>query len=427
MTLLFSLLRYFVSFMLGALVSAILGGAAERHRWVRKFLCVCAILLAVQLLSFLLLSMEITKKLYPLIVHLPLWALLVLVFQVPMLQTAVSILIAYLCCQVPRWFASLGMLISEDHWIFPIFYIPAAALFLYVFWRYLSHPLRQYLVSSQRNCLQMGLVPALYYLFDYITTIYTNLLHSGNMAAVQFMPSVLSIAFLLFMVLFYNEQEKQRQLMRERDILSVQLNQAKFSFSAIQQIHEQTRQYRHDMRHHISFLQTLAAEDNLGKIQQYLNSVQQDLDSITPVRYCCNETVNLLLSYFASAAKQIHAEYTVFANLPPEVSYSDTELCSILSNGLENAMQAVSQVPLDKEKSVSIHIGMHGESILIQIENTFTGTIHWQDGLPCSNQQDHGLGTQSIRTIARSHGGEAIFREYSGKFQLRILLPNEPK
>lgn len=425
MTLLFSLLRYFVSFMLGALVSAILSGVTEKSKWIRKLLFICALLLTVQLLSFFLFSVDVTKKLYPFIVHLPLWALFIWTFKTPKLQTLVSILIAYLCCQLPRWFASLGMLISEDHWIFTIFYIPVTGLFLFLFRRYLSIPLRQFLTYSRKYCLQIGLVPALYYLFDYLTTVYTNLLHSGNMAAVQFMPSVLTMAFLLFMVIFHDEQEKQRQLVRERDILSVQLNQAKVSFSAIQQIHEQTRQYRHDMRHHLAFLQTLAAENNLERIQQYLNTTQQNMDSITPARYCCNETVNLLLSYFDSVARQSQVEFKVFANIPPNVAYSDTELCSILSNGLENAIQAASQVPSEENRTVRIHIGMHGESILIQIENTFRGKIHWQDGLPCSQRQEHGLGTQSIRTIARSHGGEAIFREYNGKFQLRILLPNE--
>ena len=71
-----------------------------------------------------------------------------------------------------------------------------------------------------------------------------------------------------------------------------------------------------------------------------------------------------------------------------------------------------------------VRMGIHGENLLIQIENPFPGEIFWQDGLPCARQEEHGLGTQSIRSVVRSHGGEAIFRGENGFFQLRILLPN---
>lgn len=425
MMLFISLLQYVVSFLLGAVISAFLAGAPQRQKWIPRFLLVCISLLAVQLVCFLVFGLAITRKLYPLITHIPLWALLVLILKTPKLQTAVSVLTAYLCCQVPRWIASLGMLLSEEHWLYPVLYIPVSILFVYLFWRYLSAPLGHFLHNSHKNCLQMGMIPALYYLFDYVTTIYTNLLRSGNMAAVQFMPSMLSIAYLLFLMIFHAEHEKQRQLGRERDLLSLQLRQAETSLSAISQIQEQTRQYRHDMRHHFNYLQSLAAENNIPKIQQYLSTAQQDMDALTPVRYCGNETVNMLLTYFASVAKNQQVEYSVSANLPSDISYSETELCSLLSNGLENAIHAASQVPASNRRSVSIHMGTDSKSILIQIENTHTGPILWEDGLPLSQQNGHGLGTRSIRTIARAHGGEALFREQDGIFQLRILLPND--
>jgi len=320
--------------------------------------------------------------------------------------------------------ASLGLLIPEEHWLYPILYIPVAVLFLFFLWRYLATALRQLIERSRNTCLLMGLVPALYYVFDYVTTVYTSLLTSGNMAAVQFMPSVVSVAYLIFVPMYNSELEKQMQLVRERDFLAVQLRQSKIALSAIQQIQEQNRQYRHDMRHHITLLQALAAENNIPKIHQYLSTAQQDIDALTPIRYCSNEVVNLLLSYFVMTAREQNVELTVTATLPSQLSYSETELCALLSNGLENAIHAAALVKPPKSRKVSILLGIHAENLLIQIENTYTGNLSWQDGLPLTNLENHGLGTQSIRAIARSHGGEAIFRARDGVFQLRIMLPN---
>jgi len=420
----FSLLQYIAAFLLGVLVSVLLSCAQPKAYFARKLVLICGVLLTAQLLSYHFWGLSVTKKLYPLIVHFPLWVLMVLLLKTPKAQTAVSILMAYMCCQPPRWIASLGLLISEEHWLYQILYIPIAGLFLFLLWRYLATPIRQFIERSRKACLMMGLVPALYYIFDYGTTIYTSLLTSGNAAAVQFMPSVVSIAYLLFIFMYNLELEKQMQLSMERDFLSAQLLQSKVTLSTMQQMQEKTMQYRHDMRHHFALLQALAAENNIVKIQQYLNIAQHDIEDMTPVQYCGNEVVNLLLSYYAAAAKDQNVEFTVVAALPPQLPYSETELCSLLSNGLENAIYAASLVPPPKKRQVSIHMGIHCDNLLIQIENTYTGDLFWQDGLPCTNRKEHGLGTKSIRAIVRSHGGDAIFRAQHGLFQLRIMLPN---
>lgn len=419
----FSLLQYAAVFVLGVVVSVMLSGARDRDDCNAKILAIGCLLLTSQALCFHFLGLDTTKKLYPLMVHLPLWALLVLLLKTPKLQTAVSIMTAYMCCQIPRWIASLGLLIPEEHWLYQILYLPAAGLFLIFLHRYLASSIRQFMERSPSTCLLMGLVPMLYYVFDYATTVFTSLLRSGNMAAVQFIPSVISMAYLIFVCLYNQELEKQVKLARERDFLAVQLQQSKTALSAMQHSQEKTRQYRHDMRHHFTLLQAMAAEHDISKIQQYLSTAQQDMDTLTPKRYCADEVVNLLLSYYTMVAQEQNVEMTVTTPLSGPLSFPETELCSLLSNGLENAIEAASRVKAPGERRVSIRLGIQGGNLLIQIENTYAEEPSWQDGLPCANRKNHGLGTHSIRSIVRSHGGEAIFRTRNGLFQLRILIP----
>ena len=300
---LISLLQYAAAFLLGVMISVLLCSIRDIRRKAARILLICGILLAAQMLTFALFGLSVTKKVYPLLVHFPLWVLLVLLLGAPKRLAAVSVLVAYMCCQVTRWVASGGMLIPEHHWLYQILYLPVAGLFLVFFWRKLASPVRRFVEQSRKTCLAMGFVPALYYAFDYLTAVYTDLLLSGNMAAVQFMPSVVSVGYLLFVVIYSSEVEKQMQISRERDFLAVQLNQSKVSFSAIQQLQEKTMQYRHDMRHHFTLLQVLAAENNLAKIQQYLNTAQKDIEGLTPVRYCGNEIINMLLSYHKTEAE----------------------------------------------------------------------------------------------------------------------------
>ncbi len=177
------------------------------------------------------------------------------------------------------------------------------------------------------------------------------------------------------------------------------------------------------MRHHFALLQAIATDNNITIIQQYLSAAEQDMKALIPTRFCSNEVINLLLSYYMALAKERKVEMTVAANLPSQLPFIETELCSLLSNGLENAICAASNVELPDERKVSVHMGIHGENLLIQIENSYRGKLSWQDGLPFTDQEEHGLGTRSIRAIVRSHGGEAIFRAQNGLFQLRMMLP----
>ena len=106
--------------------------------------------------------------------------------------------------------------------------------------------------------------------------------------------------------------------------MAAQLKQARIEFDTLRRMQDQTRQDRHDMRHHFALLQSLAVKGDVAKISHYLQTVQSDMEAFTPMRYCENETVNLLLSSFETTAKQHDVVFSVEASLPEVLSISDT-------------------------------------------------------------------------------------------------------
>lgn len=351
------------------------------------------------------------------------FAFLMVFLKRPWLVSAVSVLTAYLCCQVPRWMGSLLGAVFGSKLAEHISYIAAVLLAYYLFRKYVAGVLLQLMEKSTKTCLQLGVVPLFYYIFDYITTIYTDLLYQGVQGAVQFMPSVLSVAYFVFIVLYYIEMQKQARAQEERDMLAAQLHGAHMELVSLRQMQEMAAAYRHDMRHHIAMLQGMASEGNLDKIKNYLKVAQSDIEAITPVRFCENETVNLILSTFYNKAKQAGVTMAVDAKLPEYVPLSDTELCSLLSNGLENAVFAAAACPEPERRTVSVKVMIHRNNLLILIENSYADKIVIKSGLPQSSHEGHGYGTRSISAIADAHGGQAIFSTEHGVFTLKIMLP----
>ena len=239
------------------------------------------------------------------------------------------------------------------------------------------------------------------------------------------MPSTVSVFYFVFIILYYAETQKQANAQRERDMLAAQLQLAKTEFTSLRQLQEYTTVYRHDMRHHFTFLQGLASAGRIEGIKEYLNTAQSDIDAITPVRFCENETANLILSAFSGRAEQGGVFLSVEAKLPATIPLSDTEFCSLLSNSLENAIAAAATCTDSCCKIVTFKAQVHKNKLLLSTDNPYSGEIKMKDGLPQSPFENHGYGTSSIAAIANAHGGQAIFNADSGIFNLKIMLPLE--
>lgn len=136
---------------------------------------------------------------------------------------------------------------------------------------------------STKSCLFLGGVPLFYYLFDYTTTIYTDVLYRGTKWAVQFMPSTVSVFYFVFVILYCAETQKQATLQRERDMLDTQFRLAQSEFASLWQMQQNAAAYRHDMRHHFSLLQGLASEARIEEINEYLRIAQSDIDTPSSV------------------------------------------------------------------------------------------------------------------------------------------------
>ena len=269
---------------------------------------------------------------------------------------------------------------------------------------------------SAKSCLVFGAVPTFYYLMDFATTVYTDFLYRGTRVSVQFMPFVISAFYFVFALFYYTEIQKQANIERERDMLNTQFRQAQKEFASLRQMQQNAAAYRHDMRHHFALLQGLASKGHMEELKEYLQIAQSDMDAITPLRFCENETVNLILSTFAAKAKQAGILLTIEARLPDTLPFSDTELCSLLSNALENAIQASENIADSNKRSIKLRIYSKNKKLCIDIRNSYQTEPIFHQGLPISKEQGHGFGIKSMAHIVEKHGGVFQFSVKDGWF-----------
>ena len=164
--------------------------------------------------------------------------------------------------------------------------------------------------------LQFGMIPLLSYLFDYFTRIYTDLLSSGNQAAVEFMPFVCSLAYLGFVLHTTQEQQLRSQLEQTRNSLNLQVAQAVREIEAMRESQRKASTYRHDLRHHLQYLSACIENGRTEAAQEYIHSVCAEIEASKVNVYCENEAANLILSSFAARAQHDGIDFRVHAAIP---------------------------------------------------------------------------------------------------------------
>ena len=95
--------------------------------------------------------------------------------------------------------------------------------------------------------------------------------------------------------------------------------------------------------------------------------------------------------------------------------------CSILSNALDNAMNAQDSLPREKQNIKIMLKNMDGKTLL-SVKNTISKAPEFSDGLPVTTRKGHGYGTQSIRYITEKLGGNCQFSVCDNYFLLRVVL-----
>ncbi|WP_304544108.1 sensor histidine kinase [Desulforamulus aquiferis] len=268
-------------------------------------------------------------------------------------------------------------------------------------------------------------VPMLYYFMEYTLTVYTNLLYTGGAAIVEFMDAAVVIIYFVFTVIFLKTLYEKAEIKLEYMALRVMENSFSKEIEMLRESQMQAVIHRHDLRHHLSLLYGFAEGGDINKIKGYLLQAQRDLDKITPILFCENDTVNLVLSFFDSKAKKVGVTLLTAAKLPKELGISDTELCSALSNGLENAITAASKIEDKSLRTVRVSCSVNRNKLLVMIQNAYTGEIEQKSGAPSSKQEEHGFGCRSIEVIAEKRKGFATFETEGGIFTLRMVLPME--
>ena len=404
----------------GVMLSAAFAGIQPTRKNALALLDLCAFCGFLQIGVWILFSVDFVWKLYPVITHLPLFLFLLAVYRKPVLTVLACVSTAYLCCQISKFFGVLAFTLTDspvgEYGARILVLILSAGMVLKYFAPYLS----VLFLKDRRSVCIFGALPVVYYCFDYAAVIYSDLWVRNNQIAGEFLAFFLCVSFMVFCILYHKEYEQKADAERMEQIIRITAQQQSKEMEAVRRSEQEIRLLRHDMRLFLNSLSVCIASGEPEQARDMIANYSAVIDQTRVERFCGNDTVNYVLSYFAEKCRSEHIDFRCTIETE-EITADEIILSSILSNALDNAINAQLELP-EPERRIRLMLKTANGKLLFSIKNPTARRPVFSDGLPVSERKGHGYGTQSIRYMTRRLGGNCQFSVKDDLFILRVIL-----
>ena len=373
-----------------------------------------------QLLTTYFLGETATWELYPLITHLPIGIVLSTVFRRKVTTVISSISLSYLCCQPSKWFGMFTELFTDNGLIILCIRIVILILVAFSVLRFFASYISEIYGKDSYSVMIIGSIPLIYYVFDYIVGIYTDLRNQHVQLIAEFLSFFLCVAFVAFCVIYYKEYEKKADAERREQIIEITAQQQIKEIDAMKKSNLEAQLFRHDIRFLLSNLSLCIEKGDMENARNMIAGFTEKVTSSSLQRYCENDTVNYILANFKNRCANAGIEFNTEVKIG-SLAIDEILLSSIISNALDNAIQAQSDVA-EANRQIRLMLKESNGKLLLSVKNPYGKSPVFINGLPVSDKEGHGFGTQSIRYMTEKLGGKCQFILQNNMFVLRVVL-----
>lgn len=183
--------------------------------------------------------------------------------------------------------------------------------------------------------------------------------------------------------------------------------------------HNKQVSLRHDLKNHLLVLNRLTSQGELDKIGEYLKAMCQETYNATGDIHTGNLTADALIDIKKQAALAENISFTCELLLPGELLLEDFDLCIVLGNLLDNAIQASGRIPEPKDRRIILRAKTVKRNLLLEIRNTTAD----EPTLRHFGFENYGTGLQNVKNIIEKYHGVMDISLEDSQFCVSILLP----
>ncbi len=225
------------------------------------------------------------------------------------------------------------------------------------------------------------------------------------------------------------EQTRSMELLAEKRRVESERELVRLSEKQLEDLH----QLKHDIKNQYAYMRILLAERRYDELESYFQQRDGELTELSAPLNCGNRCVSIVLNMERQKADAAGVALNTKLVVPPVLPFPDSDLCSLLANLIDNAIEECVRLgeyfPKVRQQGVSVSInpGNPGSDYLyIEVRNPTDRKKldHGRGGL-VSTKRDaevHGYGTRIITRLAEKYNGSVLFDTADGQFTARVIL-----
>ncbi len=222
-----------------------------------------------------------------------------------------------------------------------------------------------------------------------------------------YMWTILAVVLMMSVLVFNinREYEVEKELAKLR---SEQAELLERDYTNLNRAYQVNARLFHDLHNHIGVLRQFLAHEKYGEAVRYLDELQAPVQNLTAAVWTGDETADYLINSKAAAAEADGIRFQAQVEFPRRTNIRSVDLCAILGNLLDNAIEAARQVPDPSGRTVALTIRRIHQMLVIKVENSFSSVPIQKNGELKTTKTGgglHGWGLKSAQTAAEKYDG----------------------
>lgn len=194
-------------------------------------------------------------------------------------------------------------------------------------------------------------------------------------------------------------------------------------YDEIRAIYLDMRGWRHDYHNHLQVMKAELAAGQLAELSAYLDELEADLDRVDTYVKSGNLMVDAILNSKLSLAERDGVAVTCKARVPDALTVDDVDLCVILGNLLDNAIEACAALPADG-RWLRVYVAARGSQLYASIQNSAVEDPSFNQRNYISEKRgNHGLGMKRVAAVVEKYEGFLNLANEPGVFAAEVSLP----
>lgn len=236
---------------------------------------------------------------------------------------------------------------------------------------------------------------------------------------------IASVLAMSFAKRVYAESLQKLEFERDVQLLERSIDAQREHNEMMLQHEREVRRLRHDMRHHYTAIRDMVKAKQYDELSQYVSTLDTTAIEAPSEAYCENPIANSMCAHYKALADERGYDFDTKLDIPANMPHlSDGDLCVIIGNLLENALEACDKVKTGTPKII-FRSHRQGPLLFMTLDNSLGEQPGRKSGggfATSKKESGHGIGLRSILAVAEKYNGEAAFEVSDGMFRSNLYL-----